>query len=106
MATVLFKVCNWPSRDRLLDALKYGGDPKVKFRVEFTIEKSGCKTLKLEDVHVRGYKETDDPGWVKLDLVVPSDINYHGHFYLPGPFEAWVSVVSRNCPGQMVLTQR
>jgi hypothetical protein len=107
MATVMFKIRKWPSRDRLLDALKYGRDPKIKFRVDFTIDKSGCNPIKLEDVRVSGYDEgIDNPDWVELTLVVPRDVNYHGHLYLPGPFKAWVSVAARNIPGHMALTQR
>jgi hypothetical protein len=106
MATVMFQVTKWPSGDRLLDALKYGRDPKVKFRVDITIEKPGCLPVKLEGVRVSGYVEKED-GWVELTLVVYKDIDYHNHFFRSDvAINAWVSVTSRGTPGTIHLTQR
>lgn len=112
MATVMFHVSRWPSNGRLLDALKYGSDPSVKFRVDFTIIKSGCNEQKITDVQVLGYVEEDVSGTVMLYLKLHSDITYFGHSYRgdatvrgDAAVKCWVNVQNRARSGIMHLTE-
>lgn len=104
MSAVLFSVSKWPSKDELLDALKYGDDPRRKFRVKFTVYKS-AKEEELDDVQVTGYKNihTIGPSWVELTLFLHKPFNYHGHHFKTGETMCWVNVENRRQTGTIHL---
>ncbi len=80
MRSLVVNVVKWPSKDLLLDGLKYGSDPERKFRVELTIKETGVERL-LTGLQVVGVIECYDPasqgvGLHEVRLVLHDPIHY------------------------------
>ena len=109
MSTVLFYVTKWPSRDLLLDAVKYGDDPRRKFRVELTVRHHSLEyATVLKDVEVLGYQRIvngTSRGWAKLTLRLHENVEYATHSFRSGIVYALLPVTSRNLEGTLELSE-
>jgi hypothetical protein len=100
MGLTMFYVTNQPSKDRLIDALKYGDDPNVRFRVALTIRHHSISynyNLLIQDVEVIGFERanTVERGWAVVTVKIHQDLEYYGHIYRAGIYKCTLDLSRR-----------